>query len=363
MDNTCTYLALLAALATLVTIVNFKLASAQENLTDEMTIKGNKLTGKILQFDSSGIQFQTSYGKGTIVVNYSDVEQIYSLMVFHIIKETGEEFRGYIYGISDQYLVVGISRELVQKVAIEDIRIGVPEFEFDRSFLTRLRYRYRYWRGSLDLLFHVEQGAVDKRKIEFGLNANRRKSPTRFLFDFRYRYEIESAAGTPEITTKDEYTIFLLGEYDIARDYFIFALPAAERDIPRGIEKRYYPATGIGYRLTETANALLQAQVGIAYVYEKYNDFGNNDYLAAHLGIEARYKFKNESALSGRIYYYPSFSGLGDDWLFRGDLDLTVPLHDFVALIFRIYNVNDDNPSPEVGNNKLTTSLGLSLTF
>jgi hypothetical protein len=94
-------------------------------------------------------------------------------MVFHIIKENGEEFRGYIYGISDQYLVVGISRELVQKVAIEDIRIGVPEFEFDRSFLMRLRYRYRYWRGSLDLFFHVEQGAVDKRKIEFGLNANR----------------------------------------------------------------------------------------------------------------------------------------------------------------------------------------------
>jgi hypothetical protein len=338
-------------------------ASAKEEFTDEITVKGKRLTGKILQFDSAGIQFKTIYGKGALVISYSDVEQITSLMIFLFIKENGEEVRGSIYGKTEQHLLVGITKELVQKVAINEIRIGVPKFEFDRSFLSRLRHRYPYWSGSIDLFLNFEQSGVDKREIEFGLYANRRKRPTRFLFSFRYEYETQRASGVPEVTTTDEFSAFFLGEYDISRDFFIFALPAAERDAPRGIDRRRYPAAGIGYRFTETATSLLQVQVGIAYVDEEFTKFDDNDYLAAHLGAEVRYKFQKDIVLSGRIYYYPSISDLGDDWLFRGDLELTVPLYEFIAMKIRVANVNDDNPSPDVGNNKFTTSLGLSLTF
>ena len=72
----------LVAIAALVIILNLRQAFAQENPTALITIKGNELNGKILQLDSSGIRFETIYGKGTIVVSYSDVEQISSLMLF-----------------------------------------------------------------------------------------------------------------------------------------------------------------------------------------------------------------------------------------------------------------------------------------
>jgi hypothetical protein len=284
-------------------------------------------------------------------------------MLFRFIKENGEEIRGSIYGKTDQHLLVGITKELAHKVAIDEIRSGVPELEFDRSFLVRLRHRYPYWRGSINLFYNFEKSAVDKRNIELGLDANRRKRPTRFLFNFRYAHEIETASGIPEITTKDEYTVSLLAEYDLARDFFIFAFPAAERDIPRGIDRRIYPAAGLGYRFIETATSLLQTQVGIAYVDEEFNDFDDDAYLGAHLGVEARYTFKNDIILNGRVYYYPSIEELIDDWLFRGDLELTVPLYDFVAMKIRLAHVNDNNPSPDVGNNKFTALMGLSLTF
>ena len=359
----CTYRVLLIAISALTIILPLRQAFAQENPTDRITIKGNELTGKILRLDSSGIRFETIYGKGTIVASYSDIEQITSLMVFRFIKENGAEIRGSIYGKTDQHLLVGITKELVQKVAIDEIRSGVPEFEFDRSFLARLRYRYPYWRGSVDLFYNYEKGAVDKRKIELGINANRRQRPTRFLFNFRYAEEIETASGIPEITTKDEYTVSLLAEYDISRDFFLYALPAAERDIPRGIDRRIYPAAGLGYRFIETATSLLQAQVGIAYVDEEFTNFDDDAYLGAHLGVEARYTFKNDIVLNGRMYYYPSIEDLIDDWLFRGDLELTVPLYEFVAMKIRLTNVNDNNPSPNVGENKFTALIGLSLTF
>jgi hypothetical protein len=52
-----------------------------------------------------------------------------------------------------------------------------------------------------------------------------------------------------------------------------------------------------------------------------------------------------------------------DDWLFRSFLDFTVPLFEPIALKLLLANVNGDNPSPDVGNNKFTTTMALSLEF
>ena len=52
-----------------------------------------------------------------------------------------------------------------------------------------------------------------------------------------------------------------------------------------------------------------------------------------------------------------------DDYLFRWEANLTIPLVDPLALRLRITDVNDNNPSPDVGNNKFTTTLGLALRF
>jgi len=58
-----------------------------------------------------------------------------------------------------------------------------------------------------------------------------------------------------------------------------------------------------------------------------------------------------------------SSRGLFRGWLFRGLVDFTVPLFDPIALKLLLTNVNDDNPSSDVGNNKFTATMALSLEF
>jgi len=67
--------------------------------------------------------------------------------------------------------------------------------------------------------------------------------------------------------------------------------------------------------------------------------------------------------LDGRLLYYPGIPNPRDEWLFRWEANLTIPLVDPLALRFRINQVNDNNPSPDVGSNKWTTTLGLAVRF
>jgi hypothetical protein len=87
------------------------------------------------------------------------------------------------------------------------------------------------------------------------------------------------------------------------------------------------------------------------------------EYAAAHIGLEGRYRFGRGIELVGALLYLPGFNNPSEDWLFRTVIDLVVPVFDPLALKLRISNVNDNNPSPNVGTNKFTTTISLSVRF
>jgi hypothetical protein len=67
--------------------------------------------------------------------------------------------------------------------------------------------------------------------------------------------------------------------------------------------------------------------------------------------------------LSGNLLYMPGLENPDEEWLFRFDFDVKLPLVEPVSLLFRVTNVNDNNPAPEIGDNKFKTLLALSLDF
>jgi hypothetical protein len=332
---------------------------------DEITVKGTTLRGRVLGLEKDGIRFRTIYGKGTIIILYEDVQNIEAHGKYHIFHGDQQELQGQILGVENGQLVVGDDPATAEQVASATIQKGVPESEYEEeSWINRLRNRYPHWSASLDLGLNIEEGAVIKRRIDWGFHIERRKRPTRFRVDFVQAFENErtSPDATPATTT-NEFRGFLLGEYDLSQYWFLFALPAVERDIPQGIDIRAYPGAGAGYRFVETEKALLQLMGGFAYVYEEFVDLADNTYPAGLLGLEGRYAWESGIEVGGRMFYYPGIPDPGENWLYRTELWFTVPLVDPLALKFRVTNVNDNNPTPDVGDNKLTTSLGLSLRF
>jgi len=234
----------------------------------------------------------------------------------------------------------------------------------DGSFWKRQRIKSRHWSASLALGLKFEEGAVDKNKIEPSLRIERLRRPTRYVLDLRYAFEEQKKGDDQSFaTTKNEFVGFILGEYDITDRFFGFGRPAMDWDRPRDIDLRVYPAAGVGYRLFQKEQNFIQFPVGLGYVYENFDGSGTNSYVSWYVGLGGGYDFGKGIYLDVELLYMPSIAPFADDWLFRSFLDFTVPLFDPIALKLRLTNVNDDNPSPEVGNNKFTATMALSLEF
>ena len=63
------------------------------------------------------------------------------------------------------------------------------------------------------------------------------------------------------------------------------------------------------------------------------------------------------------MLYMLGLSDPDEDFLMRFNFELKLPIVDPVALLMRVTNINDNNPAPSVGNNKLTTLMAISLDF
>lgn len=333
-----------------------------EKWPDRVNVKGQRLEGKIVVLDAGGIDFGTSFGRGIIKIEYPDIVQMTTSRPFRIYYGKDEVEQGVLKGIENGSLI--LERPDGDRVLIQQKKIitGLSVAEYEASNLKRMRTDFRHWKAGFTFGWEYEETTIDKNKIEFGVDLKRRKKPTRVVFKFDYAYEIQSSEGT-DVISKDEMSTFLLGEYDRDEKWFFFARPAMDIDKPRLIDRRYYPAVGMGFRFYEDRKHLLQIPFGIGYVDETFIGYEGNSYTALYIGFEGAYTFPRGITATGNLLYMPELSSPDEEWLLRLNFDLKMPIVDPVALLIRVTNVNDNNPAPNVGNNKLTTLMAISLDF
>jgi hypothetical protein len=333
---------------------------------DEIRVHGDRLRGYVVSLEPSGIEFSTSYGGGTISIPYADLQAIDTRDPMRILYGERDEAKGRILGIEDGALLIGdADPETALRVPADSIRAGISEAEWNASLMTRLRTRYQFWSANFDLGLDFEQGAVDKRKIRFGLGIERNKAPTRYSLHFDYAFDTQRQGTDPSTTTKDEFLGTLQAEYTFFRRAFTFVGGGGERDVPRNINIRAYPLAGLGYNIVQTRSGWLwQALGGFGWVYEDFGvAFPSNDYAAAVIATELRAPLWGGSEARFSIFYMPGITTADENWLFRSRLALTVPVYDPLAIKLTMTDTADNNPTPTVGNNKFTTLLGFSLVF
>jgi hypothetical protein len=333
---------------------------------DVIRVHGDLLHGYVVSLRPKGLEFSTSYGGGTISIPYADVQEIATRDPLRILYGETEEAKGRILGIDGDALLVGdVHPETALRIPVSEIRAGISEAEWNASLMTRLRTRYRYWSANFDLGFDFEQGAVEKRKIRFGLAVERDRAPTRYQLRFDYAFDTQQQGNEPETTTKDEFLARLQAEYTFFRRAFTFVGGGAERDVPRNINIRAYPLAGLGYNIVQTRSGWLwQVLGGFGWVYEDFGlAFPSNDYAAAVIATELRAPLWGGSEAKLGFFYMPGVTTADENWLFRSRFDLTVPIYDPLAIKLTITDTADNNPTPTVGNNKFTTLLGFSIVF
>jgi hypothetical protein len=342
-------------------------AESEEPL-DEITVKGQRLRGTVISLGSETIEFETIYGSGTLRIPLEHIEDIDTAVPMRVyFGESDETVAGRLVGVHDGLLVVGEDPTTQVSVDLAEIRYGIAQPRYEESFWRRLRSDFREWNVEFDLSLDFEQGALDKSKARISAEVARRRDPFRLRMQAAYAIDVQQLRDEPEQTTKDEFSGSILGEYDLWRKLAVFGLMGGEFDIPRRVEARIFPTVGLGYRIFDSERATLQPKLGFGYVYEDFTDEGSNantnSYASGFIGLDGSYRWEMGAELRGRFGYWPGLTSPGKNWLFRSELTATVPIWDPLAFRATLININDNNPSPDTGNNKFQTIMGLALDF
>ncbi len=339
-------------------------ASAEEPLNDKLTVHGDTLRGRVVNLSATSVEFRTAYGDGNIHVSYEDVEALETEGYYKIFFGEGEEATGRLLGVRDSRVIVSEDTDSTVDVPVESIRGVTLRERYEESLLTRLRTRHPYWNVELDLSVEFEDGAVEKVKPRSRLRLERRLDPTRFSLEVEYALDVQKKRDGPRVTTKDELVSLAFYQHDLPIDrLFAHGQMGYEFDTPRNINGRVFPGAALGYRILERGKDFVSVGGGFGWVWEAFDGSPNRDYAAALIGLEGNWLLPRGMRFRSHAMYMPSLDDFGSHWLYRWGLELTMPIWDPIAMRFRVTGINDDNPTTDVGNNKVTTILGLALSF
>jgi len=347
-------------------------------LVDTIVVKGSVLQGQIDQLTSEYISFKLIYGEGSIRINYSDVESLATEHEYHIYFD-GKETQGYITEIREHAFLKVEHGEVEELITIAKIDRFVISEDEDTSIENRLRNTFPYWSGNVDIGIEYETGSNTKKKLKVAGHIERRRTIHKTIFDVLYAFETTKTVDTATVLNKHELYAFLEQDRSFSDHDLLVLEIGYDFDVPRYVDNRIYPSVGYGYRIQSTKKRWIQFKVGGGYVYENFlgsfDDNGietrapsTNQYFAGLFGANAEYEFKDlwvihRILLGAQFFYMPGVKDLKENWLLRYSITASIPIGKSLALKIVTREVSDSNPAPEVGNNKFTFDLYLSLRF
>lgn len=331
---------------------------------DTLTVKGAVLQGRVTGLTAEALSFSPVYGQGQIRIPYENIEQLSTEHLYHIFYD-GKESEGKIVAIHDgRWLVVedGQSRALI---SVDDIERFVLSVKDDPSLTNKVHNLVPFWSGNFDIMLEVQEGGSSKGEFDIAGRFEYERTHHRLVILGSREVDRTKQPDANWTTSKDEYYMSIEENYFLTRkrEELFFVYSGFERDAIRQIQSRIYPAVGAGYKRTFSRNISLYMQLGIGGVFDRYTTYGQENYPAIYTATELRYKMIYGMLLRARAMYMPSVLHERSAWLFRFNASLAIPLTELFAFKLTLEDIDDNNPFPDIGNNKVTTNFALSFTF
>lgn len=346
------------------TTETFKSTTLQEGKTDIVVVKGLRLEGQVVGLTSESIRFELIYGRGSILISFADIDELRTQHTYHIFYN-GKESEGKIVGIDDHKWLVtqnGSSRELIEIKTIDRFILSTAE---DASVNNYLHNTFPFITGAIDLKIELENTEPATNEIDLSARIEYARKRDRLITIGNLEHDTKTKASGEKTTSKDEYDFSAnYNRYlDFGKENFALAIGGYEHDGLRNIDHRLFGAGGLGHRFSLTKKQWLDLGAGLGAVDDDFGIYGTERYVALYSNLEFLYTFSNGIFSRGYIRYMPSIFYDSQSWLFRAGISLTAPLSQILALKISLTDVDDNNPSPDIGNNKLTTDIGLSILF
>ena len=344
-------------------------AAADEEIKDTIVVRGMVLYGQVAKFGPERLSFKLLYSDGINHIKYEDIESINTEYTYHISFKR-MDIEGRVVAIEDNEYIQVEEGENRRTIKITDIDNFVMSEIDDASFENRIRNKFPYTKGNINIGLENESGSSDKNNVDIQLNLRHKQAEHEILFSVDYAFETTETVDTPKVESEDELVASLTYKNHFENNQYYYASLMGDYDRPRHIKNRYIPAVGYGYRFRFDKTKWLEPSIGLAYATTKYtgSTYSDKNFAAAALGLKGRYQmdelaYINSLIIDGQLMYFPRIDDMNADWISRANLVFTIPLFDFFSVKLQFGWINDSNPDPDVGNNKQTSKLLFGLNF
>ena len=343
--------------------------SEKEEIKDTIVVHGMVLHGRVMNLGPEKLSFRLLYSEGLNHIAYKDIESIVTKYNYHISFKR-IDIEGRVVGIEDNTYLKVMEGENLRTIKIADIDNFVMAVTDDDSFENRIRNKLPYLKGNINLGLELENGTSQKNKVDVQLNLRHKQAEHEVNFFLEYAFETTKTEETERVQNKDELVSILTYKNHFKNNEFYYAALSADYDRPRHIQQRFIPSVGYGHRFRFDKAQWLEPSIGIGYATTEYTDnlFPDKNFGVAALQLSGKYQLDdlallNTLIIDGFVVYYPSLDNPEKDWIFRSNVNFTVPLFDFLSVKLAFNLINDSNPNPDVGNNKTTTKLLFGVDF
>jgi len=220
------------------------------------------------------------------------------------------------------------------------------------------------WTGNVTLTGMLERGNSNTESLGFSAAASRRGEDDRISLAAGYLYGRQEDPDTgKKTTTTDNW--FLFGKYDyfLTKKLYGYGSIRVEQYEVADLEIRVAPSVGIGYQWFESPGFNFATEAGIAWVYEKYETRGSNDYVAARLAYHVDWTPRDGIFLFHNLEYLPSFEDPTGQFLVNADAGVRFTLISKLFSELKVEWKHNEKPAPGREKDDFRLLVGLGWQF
>jgi putative salt-induced outer membrane protein YdiY len=323
----------------------------QTGYGDEIHLKnGDRLTGKIVKLVDGKLVIKSDVA-GEVTVELSNIQTLSSDEPITVNLKDGTGLTQKIMiSQAGRFSIAGDETIKAQEFAVGDIVSINPPIP--------------KWTGNVSAGITSTHGNTKTESITGSANLKKRtdKDRTTITADYARGKQDDPDTGE-EVTIEDWWRARAKYDYFFSKKMYGYLDGRYEKDAVAELDRRVTVGIGSGYQWIESANMNFSTELGLASLYEKYNNqTDSSSEISAQLGYNFDKKLRKNLSFIHDLTYYPALSKFSDYYL-----TTTAELRsNFTKTLFmNVKAILDYDATPAIGSHRTDVKyfLGLGYSF
>lgn len=325
-------------------------------LADRVSLKnGDRLSGTIVQSDGKTLVLHTEYA-GDLTLKWDAVKGIESSEALHVELQNGKTAIGPVATSDDTLKIATASGEVTTPVSsVKGLSQQAAYQKLEHPNLLE------GWKGGINAGFSLTGGNSQTTNLAIGFLADRQSLKSKLAAYANTIYATNNAPGAVPTTTANTEAGGIRYDRDFAPRVFAFGGADFFADALQGLNLRSVFGGGLGFHAIKNDNTTLDFLGGLNYTRESYTTLHRN-LVALTLGEELMHKYRKNTVLNERLYFFPNLNSAGD---YRGTFDFASVTK--ISKWFGWQNSFEDvyvsNPPAGKKQNDIILTTGLNVSF